>query len=97
MSYEIEALLEKAGLTEYKPRQWCQSGAQAGWSPDLDGVTPCVEIHGEAILVANINNDLYSLRVKEIEAGLKTLGVRVVVLDTHEPEESAKYIPPKEG
>jgi hypothetical protein len=91
MSYEIEALLEKAGLTEYQPRKWCQSGAQAGWSPDLDGVTPCVEIHGEAIVVANINNDIYSERVKGIEAGLKALGVRVMVLDTYECE-SAKCV-----
>lgn len=97
MQYKIAALLEKAGLTEYQTRKWCQSGAQAGWGPDLDGVTPCVEIHGDAIIVANINNDIYSPRVKEIEAGLKALGIKVVVLDTYEPAPSTKYEPPKEA
>ena len=81
---EIEAMLERHGLTEYEPRKWCQSGAQAGWSPDLDGTTPCIEIQGESIIVVRINNDIYSERVKSIESELMTLGV-VIVVETPDP------------
>jgi hypothetical protein len=89
INYKLDALLEKHGLTEYAENKWCQSGAQAGWSPDLDGCTPCVEVHGEAIVVVNINNDIYSLRVQEIEAEIKAMGLRVVVDCTYQCE-SAK-------
>ena len=61
---EIEAVLERAGLTEFERpasgplphiNKWCQSGAQAGWAPDIDEVE--VEERGRVIKIAN---DIFS-------------------------------------
>ena len=84
---EIEAVLERAGLTEFERpasgplphiNKWCQSGAQAGWAPDIDEVE--VEERGRVIKIAN---DIFSERVIRLAAALRKLGCTVTM--TFEP------------
>ena len=78
----LDTLLQNSGLTEYDTGKWCQSGAQAGWSPDLD-VPDCAAVVVYAGMVT-INNDIYSERVKSIEVGAVSLGYSTHVKNTYD-------------
>jgi hypothetical protein len=80
---EIEAVLERAGLTEFERpasgplphiNKWCQSGAQAGWAPDIDEVRVT-----ERSNFVEIDNDIYSGRVIKLAADLRKLGCKVTL------------------
>jgi hypothetical protein len=79
-SEALESYLSHSGFTEFQPGRWCQSGAQAGWSPDLDGVLTPIEVKGG---VVDIRNDIYSERVQEIEKVAKAFHYEVKVRNTY--------------
>ena len=79
----LESLLQKYELTEFERpasgplpyvNKWCQSGAQAGWSPDIDEVR--VEERG---MVVEIDNDIFSERVIKLAASLRKMGYTVTM------------------
>jgi hypothetical protein len=76
----LDSLLQRHELTEYRNignvSEWCQSGAQAGWGPDLDGHTPSVAVTGSNV---HIYNDIFSPRVQEIANGATGLGYKVTL------------------
>ena len=81
--FEIESVLEKAGLTEFERpssgplphiNKWCQSGAQAGWAPDIDEVRVT-----ERSNFVEIDNDIYSGRVIKLAKDLRALGCKVTL------------------